>query len=159
MGLTFHPSKAARRQYYARKLTDDGRLTANIGVLASYEQIVFKERVSLRTLGLGVSDCRSVFAGLFHVGIHSDVLTVGPMTVYIGIGPAIYFRQDWHRFDNYSDPTEHWKIWRGWQYYATPIGGDLELDFELSGGHVLSFTVVPNVPEFVIIAVGTKFKL
>ncbi|NNE71643.1 MAG: hypothetical protein HKN29_14950 [Rhodothermales bacterium] len=160
IGLSYHPNASSfARQQYSRKLSPDGSLVANLGVLASWEQFVRSDRLAIRVAGVAMSDCRSVFAGAIHVGAHLRLARLGRVTLLAGIGPTLYFRQDWHRFDTYKFDGRLFRQYADWQYIVTPIGGDLELDVRVTPNSQLSFTILPGYPQIVVLAIGAKFRI
>ena len=156
-GISTHPDPGPGKEVYSRKLSSDGATVVNPGLAVAYDRFLIGDRLAARVSISGASDCRSVFAGLAHLGLKIRLLQLGRASLGASVGPMLYVRQSWHRFDNYSGANTAFQTWDQWQYIAAPVGGSLEFNYRISDRTELSMSVLPAYPEVISAGFGFRF--
>ena len=159
LGWTFHPSGGSMPQNYPWKLDPKAAFIINPGVALSYD-VQWKKRIFWRAAAGYYGDCALLPAGYLHIGLRWEALRFGRHSFNGGLGPALLFRRDWHRFAAYrGDPVFNNRVWNDWQYRVTPIIGEVEYLFQINDRWQFQYSVVPAYPAVITSKIGVRWVL
>jgi hypothetical protein len=159
-GLTMHPFGDQTAYLQPYKLDDNARFVLNFGGFGSYEKYVWEEIISVKAMQGVFTDCSAGLAGITHLGLRVSG-EKGRHRLGIGIGPTLFYREDWNRFDGYKDSgflrrTDH--KWLGpIQYKFFWYGLEMEYDYRLGKRTDLSVGFTPGFPFVFTWSVGAKY--
>jgi hypothetical protein len=99
-------------------------------------------------------------SGFLHVGFRWNALQMGRHTINAGVGPTLMFREDWHRFEEYSDKDFFGKaVYNGWQYRFFPVGGEVEYLFKINDKWEFQYSVIPGYPAVITSKIGLRWRI
>lgn len=159
-GLTMHPFGDETAYLQPYKLDNQARFVLNFGGFASYEKYVWKEIVSVKAMQGVFTDCSGGMAGVTHIGLRingeKDRHRLG-----IGLGPTLFYREDWNRFEGYTDSGFMSRTNNQWlgplQYKFFWYGLEIEYDYRLGDRTDLSVGFTPGFPFVFTWSVGAKY--
>ncbi len=158
LGWTLHPYGGSMPQNNPWKLDPKATVLINPGVAFSYDWQLNKN-VFWRAAGGYYGDCALLHAGYLHFGFRWEALRFGRHSFNGGFGPTLFFRQDWHRFKEYSgDPIYNNRVWCGWQYRFIPVG-EVEYLFKINKRWQFQYSVVPGYPVVINSKMGVRILL
>jgi hypothetical protein len=156
MGLSVHPTGDPSTEILIRKIDPIGRYVVNLGILASGEWFFKEDKASFRFLGGAMSECSGLFAGVAHVGLKFKLMSVGPHYLSWGVGPTLYFRENWIKVrPNHFD--ENYLTLGPWEYILLWYGMDFEYNINLNDDLDFSTTIIPAYPKVISMALGFKY--
>lgn len=161
-GLTMHPfgDKTAYLQPY--KLDNNARFVLNFGGFASYEKYLWEEIISVKAMQGVFTDCSGGMAGVTHLGLRISG-EKGRHRLGIGLGPTFFYREDWNRFEGYTDSGFMKRANNRWlgplQYKFFWYGVEIEYDYRLGNRTDLSVGFTPGFPFVFTWSVGAKYWL
>lgn len=159
LGWTYHPGGGSMPQNYPWKLDKKAAFVMSPGIAVSYDW-QWKKRFFWRAAAGYYGDCALLHAGYLHVGLRWEALRFGRHSFNGGLGPAVLFRQDWHRFSAYKgDPVFGNRVWNDWQYRLTPIIGEVEYIFKINERWQFQYSVIPAYPAVVTSKMGVRWQL
>jgi hypothetical protein len=159
LGWTFHPGGGSMPQNYPWKLDAEAKYVMSIGLAVNYDW-AWKKHVFWRAAAGYYSDCALLPAGYLHIGFRWEALRLGRHTFNVGLGPALLFRKDWHRFSAYrGDNIYGDRVYQGWQYRLTPIIGEVEYLYKINEHLQFQYSVLPAYPAVIVSKVGVRWVL
>jgi hypothetical protein len=158
LGLTYHPDGGNTPELYPLKFDAKAFFVLDVGIAANLDYRL-ADYSFLRLTAALYKDCAAVTAGGIHMGPRLQY-TWGDNQVNVGIGPILSFREDWHRFKEYTDDEFYGsRIYNGWQYrfYWTAI--EFEYLRRINDTMELQWSVIPGFPLVITSLFGIRFNL
>ena len=160
LGWTLHPEGGgAMPQNYPWKLDKKAAFVINPGIAVSYDW-TWKKRFFWRAAAGYYGDCALLPAGYLHFGLQWKAFRFGRHSFNGGLGPALLFRKDWHRFSAYrTDPVYGDRVYKGWQYRLTPIIGEVEYMYQINDKLTFQYSVLPAYPAVIVSKMGVRWAI
>jgi hypothetical protein len=162
IGLSVHLKKSKHPQLFKGKLTKDGRLVLNGGVLLTARYYVNEKWGFQASQALVAHDCSGRFLGMTHLGgfISKNNLWDSRNSIDVSFGPMFFYRQNWAVMPGYVDEglfkvsdNERWMtkfVWHGgmlsWRHRLEAAGRYFQLD------------MLPGFPEIISVGPGVSFQ-
>jgi hypothetical protein len=90
-----------------------------------------------------------------HVGVKFKLFSEGPQYVSWGIGPTLYFLENWIKLKpNHFD--ENYLTHGPWEYLLLWYGIDFEYNIQINDTVDFSTTIIPVYPKVISVAFGLK---
>jgi hypothetical protein len=163
MGLTIHPFGDSESRLEPYKLDKNAYFVPNFGFLAAYEKYVWEDIISIKILQGAFLDCSAGRAGVTHIGFRGVLVDRGKHHLTFGMGPTMYYREDWNRFASYNDggvfhrlTTNHFG---SIQYKFFWYGCEFEYDYRLTKKLDMNFGFTPGAPLALLFSAGVKYWL
>lgn len=159
--LTAHVSNETIQlgEQYRRKLSKDGRFIITPGVEIYYDKDLarnFLHAQRVRLVTAGYRDSIDHLAGYLALLPRWNLLERGLLRLDIGIGPTLIFRETWNTLPGYRDDG-YFHESRGYQYKWI-IGGDLDLQYKISEGMQVVWSIVPGIPYVISQSFGVRWS-
>ncbi len=162
IGLSVHLKKSKHPQLFKGKITKDGRVVLNGGVLLTARFHVNEKWGFQASQALVAHDCSGRFLGMTHLGgfISKNNLWDSRNSVDISFGPMFFYRQNWALLPGYVDEglfnisdNQRWMtkfVWHGgmlsWRHRLEASGRYFQLD------------MLPGFPEIISVGPGMSFQ-
>lgn len=160
-GLTVHPFGDNQAYLEPNKIDKHAFTVLNYGGFVGYEKFVWEDFLSVKIMQGVFSDCSAGAAGFSHLGIRALLLEKKKHRLLFGIGPTLYYRQDWNRFDSYEDTHvfkhRHIKYFGDIQYKMFWYGLEFEYDYKLNNRTEFNFGFTPGLPMALTFSFGIKY--
>ena len=156
-GLTIHPFGDQLAHIQPYRLDDKAYFVLNIGGFVKYERYIWEDILTLNIAQGVFSDCSAGLASVSSLGFHLLIKEKERHHFYIDIGSALFFREDWNRFDDYKDSGGYKKLSyanKNWQYGLYPVSAMFEYDYSISDKTNFSVSLAP----YPVIAIGMGIK-
>jgi hypothetical protein len=158
LGLTYHPDGGNTPEIYPLKLDKKAFLVLDVGVVANVDYRL-NNYSFLRFTSAMYKDCAFVTAGCLHFGPRLQY-SWGSNSVNVGIGPIFSFREDWHRFKEYTDDEFYGnRVYNGWQYRFFPTAVEFEYLCRIDDSTELQYSLIPGAPLVITSLLGVRFGL
>ena len=159
LGLTIHPGGGSMPQNYPWKLDAQATFVLTPGAALNYDW-AWKKHIFWRAAAGFYADCAILPAGYLHIGFRWEALRFGRHTFNGGLGPALLFRKDWHRFSAYrGDNIYGDRVYQNWQYRLTPIIGEVEYLYKINEHLQFQYSVLPAYPAVIVSRIGIRWAL
>lgn len=156
LGLSYHLRKSDNARLFPNRLDPDGRWVANYGLIIGYERFLNQRgTLSLRLQQSLYADCAASLGGFTHFGFRGRIFEAGRHSLIGGFGPTLVYRQDWNRLDGYRDDG-YFNRHGTWQYRFYWYAGEFEYYYRLQPHTQIGLTLVPGLPELLLIGVGYR---
>jgi len=130
---------------FTNKFVDNLDVLYEPGLVLSFEQFIKDDYVSLKLVDGIYYDCTGNIGGYTHLGLRLRLYSKYKHSFNIGVGPTIYYRQDWSGMTNYNiHDDETYKKQGSWQYAYQIINGEIEYNYILSKRADLSVSIGQN---------------
>lgn len=160
-GFTIHPFGDDQASLQPYKVDKTAHLVLNFGGFAGYEKYVYEDMLSVKAMQGIFIDCSGGLAGFTHIGTRNVLLKKKKHRVMFGIGPTLYYREDWKRFPDYRDSKlfhrANTKAFGSVQYYLFWYGIELEYDYTLNDRTDFNFGFTPGAPLALTFSFGIKY--
>jgi hypothetical protein len=158
LGLTYHPHGGTTPEVYPLKFDEKAYLVLDVGAVVNLDYR-FNKLFFFRFTSALYGDCAMVMAGAFHAGPRMQ-FTWAKNSFNFGLGPIFCFRQDWHRFEEYTtDDFYGNRVYKGWQYRLFPIAIEFEYLRRINSSTELQWSILPGVPSVVTFMFGARFQI
>lgn len=161
IGLSVHLKKSKNRQLFKGKITKNGRVVVNGGVLFTARYHVNGHWGIQASQALVARDCSGQFLGMSHVGVFGKKNDIwdSPNSVDVSFGPMFFYRQNWALIPGYINDglfkisdNEQWMTKFVWH------GGMVSWRYRLESGRYFQVDMLPGFPELISIGPGMSFK-
>lgn len=149
-GLTIHPfgdNTAALQPY---KLDKTAHFVANFGGFVSVDHYVWHDILAITGMQGVFTDCSGGPAGFTHIGIRGLILERKKHRIMLDVGPLMYYRRDWNRFETYEDGgyfhRYHSKSFGDVQCKFFPVGFEISWNYVISKNCDLNVGILPWGP-------------
>lgn len=153
--LVIHPTEPRLNEYYTHDISGDGLVALGVGAVGGVDIYNEENSLGIRFMQGLYEDCAGLFSGFTHLGFRHRLIDTGTQNLYWGIGPTFIFRENWRRFPNYEGHRileDHGK----WEYALIWYGGEIEYNYRLSEDLEFSVTLIPAVPDLIMLGFGVK---
>lgn len=146
-------------ELYRRKLSEDGRFIITPGVEIYYDRdlarsILRAQRV--RLVAAVYRDSIDHLAGYLAVLPRWNLLERDLFRLDFGVGPTLIFRETWNTVPQYRDDG-YFQESHGYQYKWI-MGGDLDLQYRISEGVQVVWSIVPGIPYVISQSFGVRWS-
>lgn len=161
LGLTVHPFGDQTASIQPHKLDDHAFVVLNFGGVASIDHYFFYDQLAVTLMQGAFTDCSGGLAGFSHLGIRGLLWEKGKHRLLLGIGPMLYYRQDWNRFPEYEDGgvfrRYHSRHLGDVQYKIFWIAGEFAWHWQLSESLDFNFGFTPGIPLALTFSAGVTY--
>ncbi len=162
--LTAHVSDEAIQlgEQYRRKLSSDGRYVLTPGVEIYYEKPItpgFWRVDSVRYTLAGYSDSVGHQSGYMGVTVRWELPLRERLTLSIGLGPTLIFRETWNTVPGYQDDgyyQESDRFLKGYQHKLI-VGAELDLQYQLTPRLQGVWSIIPGIPYVITQSLGIRW--
>ncbi|MBI5915767.1 MAG: hypothetical protein HY842_10345 [Bacteroidetes bacterium] len=161
IGLSCHLKKSNNRQLFKGKITHNGRVVVNGGVLLTARYHVDSRWGVQVSQALVARDCSGRFLGMSHVGVFGKMndLRDSPNSVDVSFGPMFFYRQNWALLPGYvNDGLFKISDNRQWMTKFVWYGGMVSWRHRLTEGRYFQLDMLPGIPEIISIGPGMSFQ-
>ena len=139
-GVTIHAKGDPNAHLMPLKLSPEGKVIFNYGGVFHYKNY-FKPRLSFDAIQSFQADCALQFSSATTVAIGYDIIQRGPHRLLFAVGPGVYIRESWEKFEGYQRVNK-FKVSDNekWEYKIIPIVPHIEYAF-LPEGKSYGFTI------------------
>jgi hypothetical protein len=161
IGLSVHLKKSKHPQLFKGKITNDGRVVVNGGVLLTARWHANQRWGLQASQALVARDCSGRFLGMSHVGafVKMNDIRQSPNSMDLSFGPMFFYRQNWALLPGYVDDGL-FKI-SGNQQWMTKFvwhGGMVSWRHRLHQGRYFQLDMLPGFPELISVGPGLSFQ-
>ena len=164
MTLVVHTFRTGNPQRYDLRLDPGGFAVVIPGIVLNGDWYFWKNKplMHLRFAGGWYKDSGFNDAGFVHVALRRDFFKKPGKKCYVtaGIGPAFFMRDNWNRIypGRVKDPFYGDRVSKNgvYQYRFFPIGGEVDLIWQLKKGRELDLSIIPGVPAAIIFKIGIR---
>lgn len=160
-GLTIHPSGDQTASLQPYKLDKHAIVVSNFGGFLLVDHYIKRDQVAVTLMQGCFTDCSGGFGGFTHVGLRFRLIDKGRNRILLGIGPMLYYRQDWNRFSEYHDSgffhRYHSNQFGNIQYKIFPLAGEFAYHLELSKHFDFNFGFTPGFPLALSFSAGLSW--
>lgn len=160
-GLTVHPFGDQTASIQPYKLDKQARFVANFGGFASFDHYVYKDLLCVTAMQGLFTDCAGGLGGFTHIGIRALVYERKKHRFMLGLGPMIYYREDWNRFEEYDDKGSfnryHSRNFGDIQWRIFPIAGEFAWHWQVSDHLDVNTGFTPGLPLAMSLSVGVTW--
>ena len=157
-GLTIHPFGDQTAAIQPYKLDKNARFVANFGGFVSIDHYIYKDLLCITAMQAGFTDCSAGWAGFSHIGIRALVIDKGKHRLLLGAGPMIYYREDWNRFEEYTDKggfnRYHSRNIGDVQWRIFPIAGEFAYHYQMTDHLDFNAGWTPGLPLALCFSAG-----
>jgi len=153
--LGYYPLDEPNLNIHSNKIDEEGRITYEPGLLFSYEDYLSMPFVSIEITQAIYNDCANRIGGFTHFGLRYLFMQKYKHKLSAGIGPSLYYRNDWSAIAGYTEDTDY-KLSGSWQYRIW-FGAEIEYDYYLSTDGDISISLNMLHPQAVTLAVGYRY--
>ncbi len=161
IGLSVHLKKSKHSQLFKGKITHDGRVVVNGGVLFTARYHVNGFWGIQVSQALVARDCSGRFLGMTHLGIFGKKNEIwdSPNSVDVSFGPMFFYRQNWALLPGYMDEGL-FKISENQQWMTKFVwhGGMVSYRRRLEPNRYFQLDMLPGFPELISIGPGMSFQ-
>ncbi len=161
IGLSFHLKKSNNRQLFKGKITRNGRLVVNGGVLFTARYHLDSRWGIQASQALVARDCSGRFFGMSHLGVFAkkNDLWDSPNSMDVSFGPMFFYRQNWALLPGYLDDGL-FKISENQQWMTKFVwhGGMVSWRYRLADERYFQLDLLPGFPELISIGPGMSFQ-
>ena len=161
IGLSVHLKKSKNRDLFKGKITHDGRVVLNGGVLLTARYHVNEHWGFQASQALVAKDCSGRFLGMSHVGVFGSKnnLWDSPNSVDVSFGPMFFYRQNWALLPGYvNDGLFKISDNQRWMTKFVWHGGMVSWRRRLEQNRYFQLDMLPGVPELISIGPGMSFQ-
>ena len=161
IGLSYHLKKSKHAHLFKGKITRNGRLMVNGGILFTIRYYAKPNWGMQFSQAIVAYDCSGRFLGMSHLGVFArkNELWNSPNAVNISFGPMFFYRQNWALLPGYVNEglfdiskNQRWMTKFVWH------GGMLSYQHRISPGQYFQLDVLPGIPEVISIGPGMTFQ-
>lgn len=160
IGLSVHLKKSKNRNLFKGKLTHDGRVVVNGGVLLTARYHVNDHWGVQVSQALVARDCSGRFLGMSHIGVFGKMndLWDSPNSVDVSFGPMFFYRQNWALLPGYVNDGL-FKISDNQQWMTKFVwhGGMVSWRYRLAPNRFFQVDMLPGLPEIISVGPGMSF--
>jgi len=160
IGLSVHLKKSKNERLFKGKITHDGRLVVNGGVLLTARYHVNDHWGFQASQALVARDCSGRFLGMTHVGgfVKMNDLWNSPNSVDLSFGPMFFYRQNWALLPGYVDEGL-FKISDNQQWMTKFVwhGGMVSWRHRMAANQYFQVDMLPGFPEIISLGPGMSF--
>lgn len=157
--LTYHLQKDEQPYLQPNRLDKHAKFVLNYGIIANYERMIYKNRLSIKVAQAAYSDCATLFGGFTHLALRYKFIATQRHELRAGFGPTFIYRQSWYRFPGYSPSNQYLKKHGDWQYAFSFIAGEIEYDYKLNERASINVNVIPAIPDLLFFSAGFRYWL
>jgi hypothetical protein len=161
LGLTVHPFGDNQANLQPYKLDKRAYLVANFGGVSGYEKYVWEDLLSIKIVQGLFSDCSGGWAAVSHLGFRGILIDKPKHRLLFGMGPTLFYREDWNRFPGYEDTKVFRRLNNKWigamQYKLFLYGCEFEYDYRITDKLDLNLGFTPGAPLALIFSAGIKY--
>jgi len=160
IGLSYHLKKSKHSHLFKGKITRNGRLMVNGGVLITARYSVNPSWGVQFSQAIVAHDCSGRFLGMSHLGIfgRKNEILGSTDAVNVSFGPMFFYRQNWEVLPGYVNEglfdiskNQRWMTKFIWH------GGILSWQHQIGPGQYFQLELLPGVPELITIGPGVYF--
>ncbi len=161
IGLSVHLKKSKHSQLFKGKITEDGRVVVNGGILITARYHVNERWGVQASQALVARDCSGRFLGMSHIGVFGKKTDIwdSPNSVDVSFGPMFFYRQNWAVLPGYVDEglfkisdNQRWMTKFVWH------GGMVSWRHRLEPDRYFQLDMLPGFPELISIGPGMSFQ-
>lgn len=161
IGLSYHLKKSKHPHLFKGKLTRNGRVVVNGGILFTVRFQADPRWGVQFSQALVARDCSGRFLGMSHVGVFGTKkdLWGSRNSLDLSFGPMFFYRQNWALLPGYVNDGL-FKI-SGNQQWMTKFvwhGGMVSWRYRLRPGEYFQVDMLPGFPEIISVGPGMSFK-
>jgi hypothetical protein len=149
-GMTIHPFGDQTASIQPYKLDKQARFVLNFGGFGSVDHYVYKDLVCITGMQGLFTDCSGGWGGFTHIGIRALVFEKKKHRFMLGLGPLLYYREDWNRFEEYEDKgffnRYHSRNLGDVQWKIFPVGGEFAWHWRVSEELDVNAGFTPGAP-------------
>lgn len=149
-GMTVHPFGDQTASIQPYKLDKNAKFVLNFGGFASVDHYIYKDLLCVTVMQGIFTDCSGGWGGFSHFGIRALVLERGKHRFMLGIGPMLYYREDWNRFEEYTDRGSfnryHSRTLGDVQWRIFPCAGEFAWHWRMAEHWDFNFGFTPGLP-------------
>ena len=149
-GLTIHPFGDQTAAIQPYKLDKHAKFVANFGGFVSVDHYIFKDLVCVTAMQGVFTDCSGGPGGFSHLGLRALVYEKRKHRFMLGLGPILYYRRDWNRFDIYVDHGTfhqyHSRSLGDIQWRVFPVAGEFAWHWQISEQLDFNLGFTPGLP-------------
>ncbi len=152
MVLGLFPEGSENIDHFQHNLDTEGKLHFLPGVILQYE-IFADDRVSVKALQSFFQNRAGELSGFTHIGLRAYVINRGSHALILGIGPSLFYRHDWNKYEWYQNDDEY-KVKAPWQYKASILSGEIQYSYYISKHSDVSFSLNHFEPKGITFGIG-----
>ncbi len=161
IGLSYHLKKSKHSHLFKGKITKNGRLMVNGGILFTVRYYPKPNWGVQYSQALVAHDCSGRFLGMSHVGffVRKNEIWNSANAVNVSFGPMFFYRQNWALLPGYVDEglfdiskNRRWMTKFVWH------GGMLSYQHRIGPGQYFQLDMLPGIPEIISIGPGMTFQ-
>lgn len=161
IGLSVHLKKSKHPQLFKGKITKNGRVVLNGGVLLTARYHVNEHWGFQASQALVAKDCSGRFLGMTHLGgfIKKNDVWDSRNSLDISFGPMFFYRQNWALLPGYVDEGL-FKISNNQQWMTKFVwhGGMVSWRRHMAEGKYFQMDMLPGFPELISVGPGMSFQ-
>ena len=154
-GLGVHPFSEVNSSILTKKIDANGKLAFEPGLIIASEFFINSNSVSLKPMQSIYLDRMGKLAGFTHLGFRAYVYNKKRHTLALGIGPSLFYRQNWSEIDNYIN-EDIYNEFDSFQYKFFMLSGEIEYSYYFSKLNYLSFSINQIDLQGFTFSVGVK---
>jgi hypothetical protein len=152
MALGIFPEGSENVDHFQHNLDTAGKVHFLPGVIVQYEMVA-DGRVSVKALQSFFQNRAGELSGFTHLGLRAYVINRGSHALILGIGPSLFYRRDWNRYEWYQNDDEY-KIKSSWQYKASILSGEIQYSYFINKQSDISFSINHFEPKGITFGIG-----
>ena len=147
---------------YHRKLLSDGRHVLTPGIEVYYDKQSDTNLASINSLRFvvaGYYDSMNHFSGYFALTPRWILFKQKKMSLNLGLGPSLIFRESWNSIPDYQDDGYYHesKVFSSNYQYKLILGGDINIHYRLNRETEFVWSIIPGLPYIVTHAFGLRW--
>ncbi len=139
-GLGFHPFSEVNFAILTKKIDANGKFAFEPGLILASEFFINSNMVSIKPMQSVYLDRMGKFAGSTHLGFRAYLYNKKRHSLALGIGPTLFYRQDWSNIENYVN-EEIYSNFDSFQYKFFMLSGEIEYNYYFSKLNYLTFSL------------------
>ncbi len=160
IGLSIHLKKSKNKNLFKGKITQNGRVVVNGGVLFTARYHVNDHWGFQASQALVARDCSGRFLGMSHVGVFGSKNNIWDSrnSLDISFGPMFFYRQNWALLPGYVNEGL-FKISDNQQWMTKFVwhGGMVSWRHQLEPNRYFQLDMLPGFPELISLGPGMSF--
>ncbi len=152
----FYPFDKPNYQLFENKIDTAANFTFDTGLILAYETYVSRDILSLRLLQGAFFDGAKHLALFTNLSIRIRLFYSRKHSFRIGIGPAVFVRENWNVIENYQQEKWYTKSETKWEQAFSIISGEIEYSYQISKMGDIAISVNHHAPTGFALAFGYR---
>lgn len=151
-----YPFENTNVSLYQNTLDKEGKIPFEPGLALSYEVFGESGKVSGKIMQGIQSDPAGQIAGFTHFGLRAYVLRAKKYILNFGIGPAVYYRQNWNTIAGYENENIY-SVYNDWQVKFSILNLSLEYNYYINKYNDINISLQTIHPKAFTVMIGYSY--